>query len=107
VSSKSGQKARKAFYERCKAAHKCVNCGKQDKRTLAGRIYCGDCDTKQKHYIDTHREQQRAVQSAANARRYYRLQESHRCVNCGVSLPEDYYYVCCKACRERKKKKTA
>ena len=36
-------------------------------------------------------------------RLYYRRQENHECVYCGVKLPPDRYYVSCEKCLERDK----
>ena len=36
-------------------------------------------------------------------RLYYRRQENHECVYCGVKLPPDRYYVQCEKCLEQHK----
>ena len=91
-------------YYRMKAQHRCTACGKQDDRTAAGKTQCASCAEKSvkanRRYQAEHKEQLAAIKSAANAQRYYRLQENHCCVHCGSKLPEGYYYVKCEHCRE-------
>ena len=43
------KKRQKKYYAQKVAEHRCVQCGKQDERTLAGRIYCSAC--YQKRYV--------------------------------------------------------
>lgn len=58
---------RETYLQR-KAEHKCVQCGQQDSRTLAGHVRCVECQAKQ---------------SLSNMADYQRKRESHLCVNCG------------------------
>lgn len=107
---------RKKFYQKRKTERRCVNCGKQDERTLNGKTECAECTDKRSRYYAAQNEIQRKLHrisnTISNAQRYYRRQENHECVTCGMKMPENWYYVRCEACREhqkayRKKKKTA
>ena len=54
----------KRFRDKRKSLHKCVTCGKQDERTLAGQALCSKCTEKQRQYKQ-------------------KLKEQHRCTQCG------------------------
>ena len=54
----------KRFRDKRKALNRCVLCGKQDERTLAGQALCSKCAEKQRQYKQ-------------------KLKEQHRCIQCG------------------------
>ena len=101
-------------YLELKADHKCVRCRGQDERTLAGRVLCATCNEKFKGYRE--RPEYKYAHQNRNNARYWRLQRTHKCTQCGKPLAEGEYYSCCAACRKkqcerqkerRKKEKTA
>ena len=77
-------------YARRKADGLCVNCGKLP--AAENSVYCEKC-----------REMHRTVNRMYRVRLYYKRQENHECVFCGVKLPPDHYYALCEKCREKNK----
>ena len=75
---------------RRKADGLCVNCGKFP--AAENSVHCEKC-----------REMHRTVSRMYRMRLYYRRQENHECVFCGVKLPPDRYYVQCEKCLEKNK----
>lgn len=53
--------------EKYKAERRCVSCGKQDERTLSGKVHCESCNAADKLY-------------RSETRQY--LISRHRCVQC-------------------------
>ena len=82
----------KTRYQRLKTAGLCVRCGKDV--AAENSVLCKRC-----------REMHRTVSRMYRVRLYYKRQENHECVFCGVKLPPDHYYVLCEKCREKNKKK--
>ena len=80
----------KTRYQRLKAAGLCVSCGKDV--AAENSIHCEKC-----------REMHRTVSRMYRVRLYYKRQEKHECVFCGVKLPPDHYYALCEKCREKNK----
>ena len=81
---------KKTRYQRLKAAGLCVECGKLP--AAENSVYCEKC-----------REMHRTVNRMYRVRLYYKRQENHECVCCGVKLPTDHFYVSCEKCLERDK----
>lgn len=81
---------KKTRYQRLKAAGLCVECGKLP--AAENSVHCEKC-----------REKHRTVNRFYRMRLYYKRQENHECVYCGVKLPPDRYYVSCEKCLERDK----
>ena len=97
------------LYQKRKTAHKCVNCGKQDDRTIKGLTCCKHCAAVQKTSYNNTDESKR---KAANKKAYIKNVQNHKCPRCKHPLPQDYYYTVCASCREKQrddyqKKKTA
>lgn len=76
VTKTSPQNNRKA---RLKAEHRCVSCGKQDERTIAGKTLCGVC--AKRHSANIMRNKERHYEHTK--RRFERMKAEHRCVVCG------------------------
>lgn len=72
------------YYER-KRLHLCVWCGKQDARTLTGKIYCFECNEKRREYFKKHY----SIPDVAERTRKYRIERKRKlleqglCTNCG------------------------
>ena len=94
---------KKDFYQRMKAEHRCVSCGKQDARTLNGRVHCDRCYGMEREYRKKNKEMIRHQISVYTFRQYYKRLENHECVGCGAKLPKDYYFVRCETCRAKQK----
>ena len=68
-----------------KAQHRCVRCGSQDVRTLAGLVTCAACSEKDKIYYHNRRLKEPEKIKAKNVdRQAWRkmLHEAHLCVDC-------------------------
>lgn len=76
--------------QKLKSENRCVDCGKQDARTLAGMYRCNDCNEKEKERKE----------------RRFRYREEHGlCFACGMQderTKEGEHYCC--ACLEKKRK---
>ena len=81
---------KKTRYQQLKAAGLCVACGKFP--AAENSVHCEKC-----------REKHRTVSRMYRVRLYYKRQENHECVFCGVKLPPDHYYVLCEKCLEKNK----
>ena len=81
---------KKTRYQQLKAAGLCVECGKLP--AAENRTLCEQC-----------REKHNTVNRMYRVRLYYKRQENHECVYCGVKLPPNRYYVSCEKCLERDK----
>ena len=81
---------KKTRYQQLKAAGLCVFCGKFP--AAENSVRCEKC-----------REMHRTVSRMYRVRLYYKRQENHECVFCGVKLPPDHYYALCEKCREKNK----
>ena len=96
-------KAARKRYDARVAEHRCVTCGAQDERTLAGRTRCAAC------YAKAYKWPQRATdesrKSAALKKREFRaaMKAEGRCMNCGA---QDYLTLrgkpLCVACQRRR-----
>ena len=100
--------AQRLYYNR-KAAHQCVNCGKQDDRTIKGMAFCERCFTVQK---TSYNNTDKSKRKAANKKAYIKNVQNHKCPRCKQPLPQDYFYTVCESCRKKEKayyqkKKTA
>lgn len=97
------------LYNKRKAAHECVNCGKQDERTRKGLTCCEHCAAVSRlAYERTDRDKKRASQKKS----YIKNVQNHICPRCKQPLPENYFFIVCESCREKykeyyKNKKTA
>ena len=105
-------------YLALKAVHKCTRCEKQDERPFAGRVLCAACNEKNRKSVKEYqqRPEYKYAHRNRNNARYWRLQRTHKCTQCGKPLPEGEYYTNCASCRKkqserqkerRKKEKTA
>ena len=75
----------KRFRDKRKSLHKCVTCGKQDERTLAGQALCSKCAEKQRQYKQ-------------------KLKEQHRCTQCGEQDERTLAGLCfCNFCTKKAK----
>ena len=81
---------KKTRYYKLKAAGLCVSCGKD--AAAENSVLCKRC-----------RERHNTLNRFYRMRLYYRRQENHECVCCGVKLPPDRYYVSCEKCLEKNK----
>ena len=81
---------KKTRYQQLKAAGLCVKCGKLP--AAENRTLCEQC-----------REKHNTVSRMYRVRLFYKRQENHECVFCGVKLPPDHFYVICEKCREKNK----
>lgn len=81
---------KKTRYQQLKVAGLCVECGKLP--AAENSVYCEKC-----------REMHRTVNRMYRVRLYYKRQENHECVFCGVKLPPDHYYALCEKCHEKNK----
>lgn len=97
------------LYNKRKAAHECVNCGKQDDRTRKGLTLCEHCAAvNSANYARVDKAKKRAARKKA----YIKKVQNHICPRCNKPLSEDYFFTVCESCRERykeycRKKKTA
>lgn len=100
--AKQVKAARKRYDERV-AEHRCVTCGEQDERTLAGRTRCAACYAKAYKWPQTATEESR--KSAALKKREQRAawRAEMRCTSCGA---QDYLTFrgkpLCAACQRRR-----
>lgn len=72
----------KARYQRRKAQHCCIQCGKQDARTLQGQIYCAAChDKRWKKHVKYKTERKDEIRAREKADREF-LRENSLCIRC-------------------------
>ena len=100
--AKQVKAARKRYDERV-AEHRCVTCGEQDERTLAGRTRCAACYAKAYKWPQRMTDESR--KSAALKKREFRaaMKAEGRCMNCGA---QDYLTLrgkpLCAGCQRRR-----
>lgn len=97
------------LYQKRKAAHQCVNCGKQDDRTIKGFVHCEHCSSVMKA---AYNRVDKAKKSASRKKSYLKTIQNRKCPRCKQPLPKDYFYTVCASCRKKmkayyQKKKTA
>lgn len=103
----------------------CIQCGRQDERTMSGKTCCKACEEKKRMYKNKSRERRRkeglciacggqsrpgydlceacALKNAEKLRdRYYRLKSEGICVMCGKA-PASPGLTKCKKCRLRER----
>ena len=83
----------------------CVQCGKQDERTISGHSYCFSCAEKyrklsKKNYKKKSSEE-RAEYNRRRKERWHKRKAEHRCPRCNKELETEYEYVICPSCREK------
>lgn len=93
-----------------KRLHLCVWCGKQDARTLIGKIYCFECNEKHiKHEKERLKDPEvRAKVNALQRKRTQSRKEQGLCINCGkrkALTGKSYCERCAIKIRERSLKK--
>lgn len=81
---------------------RCVDCGRQDERTLSGKPRCAKCNAK----ANSRARKRKAVpperRNEYEREKYRRLKEAGLCVYCGK--PADGNFVSCIYCRLRRRK---
>lgn len=102
---------KRTSYQRHKAEHRCVACGKVDSRTLDGFVECTSCAAKNR---DRHRQlaSQNPAEHAADLQfqreRYRRLKAHRCCVACGQSDDRTRSgYARCVACAAKDRERCA
>lgn len=101
--ARSSNEYRRRVYASRKKNHMCVNCGKEDAFTMAGRSMCSSCEERK------NTQHKNRIDKEAAARRGRELREARResglCTKCGTPLPgENYKYVRCEKCRAWKRR---
>lgn len=74
-------------YQKMVDEKRCTCCGKQDERTLSGRVYCMDCYKRHKANASPRKKRTKAQQDEENkTRREWQemCRKLHMCVNCGA-----------------------
>ena len=74
-------------YQRKVAEHRCITCGKQDERTLSGRVRCQACFDKYRAKSHGNTPKTREKRDAENAdKRAWtaKLKSLHACTRCGT-----------------------
>lgn len=89
--SDASSRRRRSLYKRRLSENCCAQCGRCDARTAEGRSLCARCAR-----VKT--EKQRAANLEKTKARYHALKAQHRCVKCGVELPDGYPRVRCRDC---------
>ena len=83
----------------------CVQCGKQDERTISGRSYCFSCAEKyrklSKGNYKKKSSEERAEYNRRRKERWHKRKAEHRCPRCNKELGTEYEYVICPSCREK------
>lgn len=82
--------------------HLCVNCGKQDARTLNGFTYCYECGEKHREKERQRRAKRREELNAQRRERYARYKAEGLCPMCGRKSDGR---VLCAWCRAKKAQK--
>lgn len=81
----TNNEARKRWRERMRQEKRCMNCGKQDDKTLAGRSKCAVCARKDnqrgKEHLDANPEK-RSEKNIEKRERYQWLKTNHLCIDC-------------------------
>lgn len=84
ATTEDGRLRNAKYYRQRVNEHRCANCGKQDERTLQGRVYCQSCYEKRKARRAKPTPEQREMERQ-NKRDWYNLCKSHQmCVRCGT-----------------------
>lgn len=83
------------YWER-RLEKRCVKCGAQDEKTLAGRCRCDFCGKKLKYY--------NAKYNAEKMRSYYTWKAEGRCTACGAE--RDNETLLCSKCRALQRRAT-
>ena len=91
---------------------KCVTCGKQDERTLSGRVYCQECETRHRANASPRKprtEEQKREESANKKAWKERLLALGACTQCGTkdkrTVRGMHLCVICAAKKSRSQKK--
>lgn len=93
---------KKDNYEFWKSRNMCGRCGNKDAYTMRGRVLCAECVEK---YAQRRRDNSEHYKK--NRRdRYERLKSEHKCVCCGVQLPNDRKATLCEKCYQKQYSKT-
>lgn len=71
-------------YQKKVAEHKCVTCGKQDERTLSGRVRCQACFDKYKVHRTPKSRKKRNEENADKREWCAILKSLHACTRCGT-----------------------
>ena len=88
--------------KRLKAAHMCLDCGKQDAYTLNGYTCCYECNAKRNQIAKEYRANGGGAKAVeGKRRRKQQRREEHKCITCGKPLSRLEPYATCKACRKR------
>lgn len=95
---------RKEYSDYYKKQHRCIVCGKKDRRTLSGFSTCEKCATKLREYHrNYYHTKGKAKREAKNRAVRLKRIEEHLCLKCGAKLPDGYTFRWCEACREKSK----
>lgn len=81
---------KKTRYQQLKSAGLCVECGKT--AAISNSVYCEEC-----------RKAHRTKNKLYRTRLYYKRVDNRECVDCGVKLPSNHYYIKCAECRAKQK----
>ena len=83
----------------------CVECGKQDERTISGHSYCFSCAEKyrklSKENYKNKSLEEKAEYNRRRKERWHKRKAEHRCPRCNKELETEYEYVICPSCREK------